>query len=54
MVTSAAVMKAAMDKAAKTDPSVAAHMPNFEPTTSLRTETHFDIVVNQKLYSELS
>jgi outer membrane lipoprotein-sorting protein len=46
-LTSAATMKAAMDTAAKVNPSVAAHMPVPHDLTS--TETHTNIVLNQKL-----
>ena len=47
-VTSAAAMKAALDEAAKRNPSVAAHMVTFAPHEVTSTETHTDIVVNPK------
>ena len=48
-LTSAAAMKAAMEEAAKVNPSVAAHMPAIEPHDLTSTETHTDTAVNQKL-----
>jgi outer membrane lipoprotein-sorting protein len=48
-LTSAAAMKAGLAEAAKHNPSVAAHMPAFEPHDLTSTETHTNIVVNQKL-----
>jgi outer membrane lipoprotein-sorting protein len=48
-VTSAESMKASMEEAAKRNPSVAAQMPAFVPHDLTSTETHTNIVVNQKL-----
>jgi outer membrane lipoprotein-sorting protein len=48
-LTSAAAMKAALDGAAKINPSVAARMPAFVPHDLTSTETHTNIVLNQKL-----
>jgi outer membrane lipoprotein-sorting protein len=48
-LTSAAAMKAALEEAAKANPSVAAHMPAIEPHDLISTETHTNIAVNQKL-----
>jgi hypothetical protein len=42
-------MKAAMDEAAKINPGLAARLPNFQPQDVTSTETHTNIVVNQKL-----
>jgi len=47
-VTSAASMKAIMAEAAKRQPEIAARMPKTEYTDSPSTETHWNIVVNQK------
>lgn len=48
-VTSAAAMKTALDEAAKVNPTLAAHMPAIAPSDLTSTETHTNIVVNQKL-----
>jgi RNA polymerase sigma factor (sigma-70 family) len=47
-LTSAAVMKAVMDEGAKLHPEIAARLPKMEYTDSTATETHENIVVNQK------
>ena len=47
-VTSAAGMKAAMAEAARRNPEIAARMPKMEYTDDVSTETHENIVVNQK------
>jgi hypothetical protein len=48
-VTSAAAMKAGLDEAAKHNPEVATHLPAIAPSDLTSTETHTNIVVNQKL-----
>jgi outer membrane lipoprotein-sorting protein len=48
-LTSASAMKAALEEAAKVNPGVAAHMPAIAPHDLTSTETHTNIVVNQKL-----
>jgi outer membrane lipoprotein-sorting protein len=48
IVTSAEAMKAIMAEAAKRHPEIAARMPKTEYTDSTSTETHENIVLNQK------
>ena len=48
-VITAAAMKAMLADAAKRHPEIAAHMPKTEYTDSTSTETHQNIVLNQKL-----
>jgi outer membrane lipoprotein-sorting protein len=47
-VTSAKAMKAALAEAAKRNPEIAERIPKVEPQSNTSTETHFNIVVNQK------
>jgi RNA polymerase sigma factor (sigma-70 family) len=47
-VTSAEAMKAVMAQAAKRNPEIAARMPKTEYTDDISTETHENIVLNQK------
>lgn len=47
-VTSAEAMKAVLAEAAKRNPEANPRMPNVEPTANTSTETHFNIVANQK------
>jgi hypothetical protein len=47
-MTSAEAMRAALDEAAKRNPTITARMPKIEPSASTSTETHKNIVVNQK------
>ena len=48
IVTSAASMKAIMAEGAKLHPEIAARLPKIEYTDMTSTETHENIVVNQK------
>lgn len=48
-VTSAAATKEAMDEAARMSPDVAAHRFHIDPQEITSTETHTNIVVNEKL-----
>jgi RNA polymerase sigma factor (sigma-70 family) len=47
-VTSAEAMKAALAEAAKRNPEIAARVPKTEYTDDISTETHENIIVNQK------